>query len=200
MQRPRETLTHGPVTLHRWRAGAAAAAELAQAVTESAGLLRPFMPWARGEYGLAEAEQFLDSCEQGWEAGTEFSYAIRSGPVLASSVLVGGAGLMTRIGAGGLEIGYWVHAGHVRRGLATAATVALITEAFTLPGISRVEIRHDELNTASGGIPRKLGFTYVGSEPGSDPRLDGTEPTDLVWEITRERWGSPETSGPAQQQ
>jgi ribosomal-protein-serine acetyltransferase len=200
MQRPRETLTHGPVTLHRWRAGAGAAAELAQAVTESAGLLRPFMPWARGEYGLAEAEQFLDSCEQGWEAGTEFSYAIRSGPVLASSVLAGGAGLMTRIGPGSLEIGYWVHAGHVRRGLATAATVALITEAFTLPGISRVEIRHDEINTASGGIPRKLGFTCVRSEPGSDPRLDGTEPTDLVWEITRERWGGPGTSGPAQQQ
>ena len=81
MQRPRETLTHGPVTLHRWRAGAGPAAELAKAVAESAGLLRPFMPWARGEYGLADAEQFLDSCEQGWEAGTEFSYAIRSGPV-----------------------------------------------------------------------------------------------------------------------
>lgn len=200
MQRPRETLTHGPVTLHRWRAGAAAAAELAQAVTESAELLRPFMPWARGEYGLAEAEQFLDSCEQGWEAGTEFSYAIRSGPGPASSVLAGGAGLMTRIGQGGLEIGYWVHAGQVRRGLATAATVALITEAFTLPGISRVVIRHDELNTASGGIPRKLGFTYLHSEPGSDSRLDGTEPTDLVWEITRDHWGGPETSGPAQQQ
>jgi hypothetical protein len=48
-----------------------------------------------------------------------------------------------------------------------------------------VEIRHDELNVASGGIPRKLGFTFVRSEPGTDPRLDGTEPTDLVWEITR---------------
>jgi ribosomal-protein-serine acetyltransferase len=200
MQRPRETLTHGPVTLHRWRAGAGPAAELAKAVAESAELLRPFMPWARGEYSLVDAEQFLDSCEQGWEAGTEFSYAIRSGPVLASSALAGSAGLMDRIGPGGLEIGYWVHAGHVRRGLATAATSALIAEAFTLPGITRVEIRHDELNTASGGIPRKLGFAFVRSEPGTDSRLDGTEPTDLVWEITRERWGGPETSGPAWQQ
>ena len=107
---------------------------------------------------------------------------------------------MARIGPGGLEIGYWVHAGHLRRGLATAATSALIAEAFTLPGTTRVEIRHDELNVASGGIPRKLGFTFVRSEPGTDPRLDGTEPTDLVWEVTRERWGGPETSGPAQQQ
>ena len=191
MQRPRETLTHGPVTLHRWRAGAGPAAELARAVTESAGLLRPFMPWARGEYGLADAEQFLDSCEQGWDAGTEFSYAIRTGPVLAGSELAGSAGLMTRIGPGGLEIGYWVHSGHVRRGLATAATSALIAEAFTLPGITRIEIRHDELNTASGGIPRKLGFTFVRSVPGTDSRLDGTEPTDLVWELTRTEQAKP---------
>ena len=195
MPRPRETLTHGPVTLHRWRAGREAAAELAQAVTETLVELRPWMPWARGEYGPADAEQFLESCEQGWEAGTEFSYAIRSGGELAGS-----AGLMGRIGSGGLEIGYWVHAGHMRRGLATAATEALTAEAFTLPGITRVEIRHDELNTASGGIPRKLGFTCVRSVPGTDSRLDGTEPTDLVWEITRERWGSPETSRPLQQQ
>jgi RimJ/RimL family protein N-acetyltransferase len=185
MQRPRETLAHGPVTLHRWRAGAGPAAELAKAVTETQDELRPFMPWARGEYGLADAEEFLASCEQGWESGTEFNYAIRSGPVLASSELAGSIGLMARIGPGGLEIGYWVHAGHLRRGLATAAAAALTTEAFTLPGITRVEIRHDELNTASGGIPRKLGFTFVRSEPGTDSRLDGTEPTDLVWEITR---------------
>jgi len=186
MQRPRETLTHGPVTLHRWRAGAGPAAELAQAVTETLDELRPFMPWARGEYGLADAEQFLDTCEQGWEAGTEFSYAIRSGGELA-----GGAGLMARIGPGALEIGYWVHAGHMRRGLATAATSALIAEAFTLPEITRIEIRHDELNTASRGIPRKLGFTFVRSEPGTDSRLDGTEPTDLVWELTRTEQAKP---------
>jgi ribosomal-protein-serine acetyltransferase len=180
MPRPREILTYGPVTLHRWRAGQEAAAELVQAVTETLDELRPWMPWARGEYGPADAEQFLDSCEQGWEAGTEFSYAIRSAGELA-----GGAGLMARIGPDGLEIGYWVHAGHMRRGLATAATVALTQEAFRLPGITRIEIRHDELNTASGGIPRKLGFTFVRSVPGSDSRLDGTEPTDLVWELTR---------------
>ena len=187
MQRPRETLTHGPVTLHRWRAGAGPAAELTQAVTETLDELRPFMPWARGEYGLADAEEFLASCEQGWDAGTEFSYAIRSG----GGALAGGAGLMARIGSGGLEIGYWVHAGHMRRGLATAATSALVAEAFTLPGITRIEIRHDELNTASGGIPRKLGFTFVRSVPGTDSRLDGTEPTDLVWELTRTEQAKP---------
>jgi RimJ/RimL family protein N-acetyltransferase len=180
MQRPRETLSHGPVTLHRWRPGPAQAAELAQAVAETLADLRPWLPWAQGDYGLADAEEFLAASEQGWESGTEFNYAIRSGGELAGCI-----GLMTRIGADGLEIGYWVHAGHMRRGLATAAAAALTAEAFTLPGITRVEIRHDELNTASGGIPRRLGFTLVRTQPGPDPRPDGSNPVDLVWEQKR---------------
>jgi ribosomal-protein-serine acetyltransferase len=180
MRHPRETITHGPVTLHRFRAGQAAAAELTRAVTGTLDELRPWMPWAKDGYGLANAEQFLAATEEGWEAGTEFNYAIRSGGELA-----GGIGLMARIGAGALEIGYWVHAAYMRRGLATAAAAAVTAEAFTLPGISRVEIRHDELNVASGGIPRKLGFTLVGSSPGPDPRPDGTDAVDLVWEKTR---------------
>ena len=111
--------------------------------------------------------------------------------ILVEDAIAGSAGLVARIAPGGLEIGYWVHAGHVRRGLATAATSALIAEAFTLPEITRIEIRHDELNTASRGIPRKLGFTFVRSEPGTDSRLDGTEPTDLVWELTRPEQAEP---------
>jgi RimJ/RimL family protein N-acetyltransferase len=180
MHRPRETLTHGPVTLRRLRPGGVRAAELTQAVTGTLDQLRPWMPWALGDYGLADAEQFLAHSEQAWEAGTEFNYMMRSGGSLA-----GACGLMSRIGPGALEIGYWVHAGHMRRGLATAAAAALTAEAFTLPGIGRVEIRHDELNTASGGIPRKLGYTLVRSQPGPGPRPDGTEPVDLVWEQTK---------------
>ena len=74
-------------------------------------------------------------------------------------------GLMARIGPGGFEIGYWVHRAYTRRGLATAATAALVEQAFGLPGVDRVEIVHDELNVASAAIPRKLGFTEVGRRP-----------------------------------
>jgi RimJ/RimL family protein N-acetyltransferase len=179
MQRPRETLAHGPVTLHRWRAGAGPAAELAKAVTETQDELRPFMPWARGEYGLADAEEFLASCEQGWESGTEFNYAIRSSGELAGSI-----GLMARIGPGGLEIGYWVHRAWTSRGLATAATAALVDQAFRLPGVDRVEIIHDELNVPSGKIPRKLGFTEIERRPLDPPALGGTG-FGVVWRLLK---------------
>ena len=81
---------------------------------------------------------------------------------------------MARIGPGGLEIGYWVHRAWTRRGLATAATAALVDQAFRLPGVDRVEIIHDELNVASGKIPRKLGFTEIERRPLDPPALGGT--------------------------
>jgi hypothetical protein len=46
-------------------------------------------------------------------------------------------------------------------GLATAAAAALVGQAFTLEDIDRVEIVHDAANTASGGVPRRLGFTQI---------------------------------------
>jgi len=99
--------------------------------------------------------------------------------------MAGSCGLMARIGAGGLEIGYWVHRAYTRRGLATAASAALVEQAFRLPGVERVEIVHDELNVASGGVPRKLGFTEVERRP-----LDFCPPAGngvgVVWQLTRQ--------------
>ena len=48
----------------------------------------------------------------------------------------------------------------------------------------RVEIVHDELNVASAGIPRKLGFTEVGRRP-LDPLPPGGTGTGVVWSLTR---------------
>ena len=57
-------------------------------------------------------------------------------------------------------------------------------QAFRLPGVDRVEIVHDELNVASAGIPRKLGFTEVGRRPLDPPPPAGTG-TGVVWRLTR---------------
>ena len=151
--RPDEVIENGPVILRRYREDDLDA--VFRAVTESIDHLRPWAPWAQG-YDRESAAGFLASSIQGWDEGTVFNYAITT-----EGVLAGGIGLMARIGPGGLEIGYWVHQAFIRRGLATAASAALVEQAFRLPGVNRVEIVHDELNVASGGVPRKLGFTEV---------------------------------------
>ena len=73
--------------------------------------------------------------------------------------LVGGAGLHRRVGPGGFEIGYWVRASRAREGIATESSAALTRVAFEVCEVDRVEIRIDPENTASFGVPRKLGFT-----------------------------------------
>src|SRR5580704_17004080 len=76
----------------------------------------------------------------------------------------------------------WV-AGH-RRGLATAASAALVEAAFRLPGVDRIEIVHDELNVASAGVPRTLGFTKIGRRPLHPPPPAGTG-LGVVWRLLR---------------
>ena len=173
---PDEVIEYGPLTLRRYRDDDLD--DLVRAVTESEDHLRGWLPWVAGHSVESEAA-FLAQSARDWESGTAYNYAIRT-----EGALAGGVGLMARIGPGGLEIGYWVHRAYARRGLATAATAALVEQAFRLPGVQRVEIVHDELNVASAGIPRKLGFTEVGRR-----LLDFRPPagfgTGVVWRLTR---------------
>ena len=173
---PDEVISRGDVTLRRYRADDLDA--VLEAVTGSADHLRPWMPWAAG-YDRAAAAGFLAQADQNWADGTAYNYAITTGGVLA-----GGCSLMARIGPGGLEIGYWVHRAYTRRGLATTASAALVEQAFRRPDIDRVEIVHDELNIASGGVPRKLGFTEVERRP-LDLRPAAGTGVGVVWRLVR---------------
>ena len=147
------------VELHAWRPEDAG--ELTAAVLDSLEHLRPWMPWVQDGYTLADAEGLIARSAAAREAATTFTYRI-SRP--GSAAVLGSVGLHGRVGPRALEIGYWVHAGAVRRGLATEASRLLTAAAFALPGIERVEIHHDRANLASGAVPARLGYTLERSE------------------------------------
>ena len=176
---PKRIDLDGGLVLRRWRSADAGALSLA--IDESLEHLRPWMPWAASG-SLEERRATLTRWEDEWDVGGELEYGIFLG-----ALAVGSFGLLPRIGPGGLEIGYWVHAAHTRRGYASAATAALTTVAFTLPGITLVEIHHDRANVASEGVPRQLGFTLVGdyARPPAAPAESGTY---LIWRMPREDW------------
>ncbi len=151
MDRPPETLRNAAVTLRRWRASDADLSY--RLVRESLEHLTPWMAWATPDYSPDSAADFVERCEANWADGEAFQYAI-----FVQGTPAGSAGLMARIGGGGLEIGYWVHPSWTGRGVATSAAAALTDAALALPGVDRVEIHHDVLNAASERVPAKLGY------------------------------------------
>jgi ribosomal-protein-serine acetyltransferase len=169
--------------LRRWRVRDAE--RLHKAIVESADHLRPWMAWIADEPGtVQQRRQLLAGWEQEWADGADSVYA-----VLVGETVAGSCGLHRRIGAGALEIGYWIHAAFLRRRLATKAAALLTDAAFALRDIGRVEIHHDRANAASAGVPRRLGYRFVGQQhdEASAPSDTGFE---CVWRIERDQWAS----------
>ncbi len=161
----------GSLALRRWEV---AEAELLQrAVRDNLEHLRPWMPWVAG--GDAVLGVFWDGA------------------------VVGGSGLHRRIGHDGLELGYWIDHRHVRQGLATRVAGLLTTLAFSVAGITHVEIHHDRANVASAGVARKLGFALVAEEH-DRPEAPGEEGVEWRWRMDAAQWsvrnGTSATSPP----
>jgi ribosomal-protein-serine acetyltransferase len=139
--------------------------------------LRTWMPWASRNERESVA-QFLAVGEAGWRRGDRFEYSIRD----RRRKVLGSAGLMRRIAPGGLELGYWVHVDHTRRGVATRAAAALTQTAFDLGDVDHVEIHHDEANIASGRVPARLGFRNLGTRP-VRPQAPGEVGREVRWRL-----------------
>ncbi|MFD7446530.1 GNAT family N-acetyltransferase [Streptomyces sp. NPDC059909] len=176
MQQPAEILRSDQVELRRWRVQDIEI--LHRLITDSRDHLLPWMPFA-ASHDRAQGEKFLTLCEEEWASGQAYYYAITSG-----GVVIGSCSLMRRSGPGGLDIGYWLHHAWTGKGLATMAAAALVNAGRRMPGIDRIEIHHDEANSASGAVARRLGFTEIERvqvpEGPAAPRETGI---DVIWRL-----------------
>ncbi|MEU6293797.1 GNAT family N-acetyltransferase [Streptomyces erythrochromogenes] len=181
MEKPAESIRSDHVDLRRWRTGDLDALE--RAIHESRDHLVPWLPWA-ADPGRRQTAEYLARSHEKWEAGQDFSYAITS-----DAEVIGSCSLMRRIGAGGLEIGYWIHPARTGRGLVTMAVAGLVDAGFRLDGIDHIEIHHDAANHASGAVARRSGFTEVERVPAPEgPLTPGESGTDVIWRMTADRW------------
>ncbi|MDX6688197.1 MAG: ribosomal-protein-serine acetyltransferase, partial [Baekduia sp.] len=90
---------------------------LSRAIAASVEHLRPWMAWAADEpHDDLWRRQLIRGWRQEAAAGGDETFGMWLG-----DQVVGACGLHRRIGPGGLEIGYWVHAAFTRQGLATEA-------------------------------------------------------------------------------
>jgi RimJ/RimL family protein N-acetyltransferase len=155
--------------------------------------LRAWMDWAKSEpESLERKERRLLRIRHDMQRGANFVYGIFD---LEETEVLGGIGLHRRVGAGAGEIGYWIRAASINRGLCTEAAGALTRVAFTHLGLVRVEIHCDPRNAASAAIPRKLGYALQVLVPGRVLRQGAAPRDSMIWTLlNREYPTSPAAS------
>jgi ribosomal-protein-serine acetyltransferase len=178
---PPEEVDAGPIVLRRWQADWATG--LLSAVRASLPQLQASgAEWAKDDYCLDAAHEYMDHVARNRAERSSFSYAI----TLPAGEVIGAASLMTRMGPGVLEIGYWVHSGFTGRGYATAATHALTEVALPMEGIAKVAIRHDARNRASARVAERAGYVEVGRRPSTLGGASDRTDVEVIWEHARD--------------
>jgi len=166
------------VDVRPWTVGDAKA--LDGAIRESLEHLRPWMAWAADEpMALAERRRLLERWAREEAAGAD-----RYRGIVVGGEVAGAGGLHGRVGPGAWEIGYWVHVGFVRRGVATAAVARLAAEAFADPAVTHVEIHHDVANEASGAVAARAGF-HVVEDRANGATAPAERGIERVWRLNR---------------
>lgn len=180
---------------------------LFEAVNRSRDTMVPWLPWAGSDHMTIEQSIYnIEWFRRGRVAG-EDAFMNLAGYVLgafdkSTGTLVGGTGL-NRFSRGthNAETGYWVDADHRRNGYCAEMTAAVLSWAF-MPqhvagseggsgggfGLRRVHIFAASNNTASCGVPRKLGLREE-MHTRQDRWVDGIGWCDTIgWGVLAEEW------------
>jgi ribosomal-protein-serine acetyltransferase len=132
------------------------------AIEESFPELEQWMTWAQQTPTLEGLYEVLRQGEADFSADHSWDYTILDPQ---SDEVVGSVGLHRTEHPERFEIGYWVRTSRTGRGVATAATQAIVSAtAMHLDAARRIMIRMDQANLASASVARKLGFSLDGEE------------------------------------
>ena len=157
---------------------------LKAAIDASIEHLLPWMPWAANEPTDIDTKIALIRRFRGqFDLGQDFTYGIFD---REETQALGGTGLHTRLGSDAREIGYWVRADGINRGVATETAGALTRVAFEVDKLDRVEIHCDADNVRSASVPRKLGFTHEATL--RRRRVGGKVRDTMVWTLLADEY------------
>jgi RimJ/RimL family protein N-acetyltransferase len=144
------------------------------------------MPWIGGEpQTLDDKLALLRRFRAAFDRDEDLVYGIFDRD---ESQLLGGTGLHARVGAGALEIGYWIGRAHVGRGFATEAAGALTRIGFEVHRLDRVEIHCGPENRVSARVAAKLGYRCEATLRGRARDADGRPRDTMVWSLFAEEY------------
>ena len=178
MQSIPERITTDRLLLRCWEPADAPA--LRAAIDASLDDLREWLPWAIAEpTPVEELAIRLEGFAHRFRVGDEWAFGVLD---LHGGEVLGGAGLHRREAPDALEIGYWLRADAVGRGLATEAVEALARVALGTGAVTRVEIRCDPRNTRSIAVARRAGFRHLRTLVAHTTTPAGEPRDTMVWE------------------
>jgi RimJ/RimL family protein N-acetyltransferase len=129
---------------------------------------------------LQQTAQWLRGHRAAFDLGQMYRYAVFDRD---EKVLLGENMLLSRVGPGGLEIGYWTHKDAIGKGFANESSCAMIRAAFEIEKVDRVEIMCDPENIASLSIPARLGFTHEATLKKRALDSEGGNCDLMVWSL-----------------
>ena len=130
------------------------------AIDQNRKFLRKWLPFVDFTIKITDTERFVRSILEKHSANRDEVYVIWYKYEFAGLI---GFKDIDRINDK-IEIGYWLIEKMTRKGIATAATRKMINLAFRNMNMNRVQIRCGVGNTKSSAIPRRLGFSFEGTE------------------------------------
>jgi len=158
------------------------------AISQNLDHLRPWMEWANDEpVTMDERIAFLRRTRGNFDLGIDFGYLVFD---QTETIILGGTGLHTWLGAGVREIGYWIHKDHINQGFATEVSAALTRVAFEVEHVRRVEIHCSPKNVRSASIPRKLAYILEATLHDRVEDVEGGFRDAMIWSMFVENYPS----------
>jgi len=118
------------------------------------------MPWAHVTITREVQYAYVAKSQADYHAGRDCVFGMFS----EAGEALGAVGLHPRVPLNprGLEVGYWCHTAHARKGWTTLAVRMAAVLAFDRFDCDRLQVTHDEANVASGRVVDRCGFAFEG--------------------------------------
>lgn len=129
------------------------AVEFKKAIDSSLKHLHKYMEWSHSDpEPLFKKITLLEHWKTEFIKNVDYTYAVFRGEKMVAS-----SGLHKNLeDNNSLEIGYWVRADEINKGIATKVSLALIIIAFEIIKVKKVEIHYEIDNVFSSKIPKRL--------------------------------------------
>jgi ribosomal-protein-serine acetyltransferase len=156
--------------------------ELLEAIERNRSRLEDWLHWAHATHTREDVLSFVQTARRDFQKPDALHLLI-----FEKDQIIGSCGMLldelSKVG----EIGYWIDAQNVGRGIITDCCRALIDYGFGHLHLNRFQIRCACGNTRSSAIPKRLGFLHEGTRRQAlrtNDRLDDEE----CYGLLRSEW------------